>query len=404
MTRDSRAAAKHSKDGPQARRLLALAAIYDGATRTEAAKIGGVGLQVVRDWVLKFNVRGPDGLIDRKARGQPPRLNEAHRAALAAILESGPIPAVHGVVRWRIVDLCQWIFEEFRVVVAEQTLSRVLRAMGYRKLSARPRHHAQAEGAIEEKSFPARLEEIGCKKGVDPGAIEVWFADEARIGQKNKITRRWAKRGSCPSAPKDQRTASAYIFGAICPKDGKGAALVMPRCDTEAMTLHLAEIATQIAPGAHAALLVDQAGWRLSARLTVPPNITLIPLPAKCPELNPQENVWQFMRDNWLSNRSSNPMTRSSTTAATPGTSSSTSPGKSCPSDCANGPTGSDQRVSGTSCAVPECNGASSFLSCQEEDVLWQAFCMAAPARRRVFEPSSKRRKRAPAPLQRATT
>ena len=77
----------------------------------------------------------------------------------------------------------------------------------------------------------------------------------------------------------------------------------MPRCDTEAMNLHLAEIATQIAPGAHAAILVDQAGWHLSAGLIVPPNITLIPLPAKCPELNPQENVWQFMRENWLSNR-----------------------------------------------------------------------------------------------------
>ena len=145
-----RAAAKRSKDGRQARRLLALAAIYDGATRTEAAKIGGVGLQVVRDWVVKFNAHGPDGLIDRKAPGQPPRLNEAHRAALAAIIESGPIPAIHRVVRWRIVDLCQWIFEEFRVVVAKPTLSRELRAMGYRKLSARPRHHAQVAGAIED--------------------------------------------------------------------------------------------------------------------------------------------------------------------------------------------------------------------------------------------------------------
>jgi hypothetical protein len=110
----------------------------------------------------------------------------------------------------------------------------------------------------------------------------------ARIGQKNKITRRWAKRGARPIAPKDQRTASAYIFGAICPKDGKGAALIMPRCDTQAMNLHLAEIATQIAPGAHAALLVDQAGWHLSGSLIVPSNITLIALPAKCPELNPQ--------------------------------------------------------------------------------------------------------------------
>jgi transposase len=77
----------------------------------------------------------------------------------------------------------------------------------------------------------------------------------------------------------------------------------MPRCDLHAMTLHLAEIATKIAPGAHAVLLVDQAGWHMSNRLIVPPSITIMPLPAKCPELNPVENLWQFMRDNWLSNR-----------------------------------------------------------------------------------------------------
>src|SRR6202035_5314819 len=149
-----RVAAKRSKDGPQARRLLALAAIYEGASRSEAAKIGGVTLQIVRDWVLKFNAHGPDGLIDRKPPGQPPRLNDTYRVALAAIIESGPIPAVHGVVRWRIIDLCQWIYEEFRVVVAKQTLSRELRAMGYRKLSARPRHHAQAADEIEDLKNP----------------------------------------------------------------------------------------------------------------------------------------------------------------------------------------------------------------------------------------------------------
>jgi transposase len=144
-----RAAARRSKDGPQARRLLALAAIYDGASRTEAARIGGVTLQIVRDWVLKFNQHGPDGLIDRKAPGQPSRLNDTHRAALARIIESGPTPAIHGVVRWRIIDLCQWLWDEFGVSIAEQTLGRELRAMRFRKLSARPRHHAQAEGAIE---------------------------------------------------------------------------------------------------------------------------------------------------------------------------------------------------------------------------------------------------------------
>ena len=141
--------ARESKDANQVRRLLALAAIYDGAMRIEAAELGGVTLQIIRDWVLKFNARGPDGLIDRKAPGQPPRLNEQHCAALAAAIESGPMPAVHGVVRWRIIDLCQWLWDEFQVSVSKQTLGRVLREMGYRKLSARPRHHAQAEGVID---------------------------------------------------------------------------------------------------------------------------------------------------------------------------------------------------------------------------------------------------------------
>lgn len=145
-----RAAARASKDAGQTRRLLALAEIYEGARRSQAAEIGGVTLQIVRDWVVKFNAFGPDGLIDKKAPGQPPLLNADHRAALAAIIESGPNPAVHGLVRWRIVDLCQWTFEELGVSVSPQTMSRVLRSMNYRKLSARPRHHAQAEGAIED--------------------------------------------------------------------------------------------------------------------------------------------------------------------------------------------------------------------------------------------------------------
>jgi transposase len=145
-----RVIARKAKDGPQARRLLALAAVYEGATRIAAAKIGGVTLQIVRDWVMKFNAHGPDGLINKKAPGQPSKLKNIHRAALAKIIEEGPIPAIHGVVRWRLIELCQWIFEEFRITISVQTLSRELRTMGFCKLSARPRHHAQADGAIED--------------------------------------------------------------------------------------------------------------------------------------------------------------------------------------------------------------------------------------------------------------
>ena len=147
--------ARKTKSAPQARRLLALAAIYEGASRTEAARIGGVTLQIVRDWVVKFNAHGPEGLIDRKPPGQPSRLTDDHRSALAAIIESGPIPAVHGVVRWRLVDLIQWLWDEHRVAISKQTLSREVRALGYRKLSARPRHHAKSDAAVAALKKPS---------------------------------------------------------------------------------------------------------------------------------------------------------------------------------------------------------------------------------------------------------
>lgn len=101
----------------------------------------------------------------------------------------------------------------------------------------------------------------------------------------------------------DQRTKSTWIFGAICPERGVGAALVLPRCNAEAMQWHLEEISSQVKPGAHAVLIVDQAAWHTTEKLIVPSNITIMPLPPRSPELNPVENIWQFMRDNWLSNR-----------------------------------------------------------------------------------------------------
>lgn len=152
-----RALAKGSRDPDQTRRLLALSAIYAGGARSEAAALGGVGLQTVRDWVLAFNTDGPDGLIGGKAPGARPRLNADLRAALKALVEEGPMPAAHGVVRWRLADLAQILFEDHGVSVSEQTLSRVLRAMGYRKLSARPRHHAQEPGASPAFKKPSPL-------------------------------------------------------------------------------------------------------------------------------------------------------------------------------------------------------------------------------------------------------
>lgn len=133
--------------------------------------------------------------------------------------------------------------------------------------------------------------------------LEIWFQDEARIGQKNGLVRQWARRGSRPRQPADQRYENAYLFGAICPARGTAAALALPYANTAAMQLHLDEIARHVAKGAHAVVLLDRAGWHTTANLDIPENITPILLPSRAPELNPVENIWQFMRANWLSNR-----------------------------------------------------------------------------------------------------
>jgi len=153
---------------------LALAEIYDGGSRTKAARIGSVGLQTIRDWVVRFNACGPEGLIDAKAPGNTCKLNDSQREALANIAESGPTPAIHGVVRWRLKDLAMWVWEEFQISVSETTLSRELRALGYRKLSARPRHYAQNPEALEafKNVWPA------------PSASGLWRGDLTGLRQR----------------------------------------------------------------------------------------------------------------------------------------------------------------------------------------------------------------------------
>ena len=130
--------------------------------------------------------------------------------------------------------------------------------------------------------------------------IEIWFQDEARIGQKNGLVRQWARRGTRPTQPADQRYESAYLFGAVCPARGVGAALVLPFADTDAMQRHIDEIALHVARGAHAVLLLDRAGWHTTGNLVWPKNVTPILLPSRSPELNPVEQVWQYLRANWL--------------------------------------------------------------------------------------------------------
>ncbi|HEY4043678.1 MAG TPA: IS630 family transposase [Rhodopila sp.] len=132
--------------------------------------------------------------------------------------------------------------------------------------------------------------------------VEIWYQDEARVGQKGSLSYVWSAVGSRPAMVRDNRHDTAYIFGAICPARGIGAAIVTPTVNTYCMNLHLAEISTQVAPGALAAVICDGAGWhQTGGSLKLPGNIVLIPLPPYSPELNSMENVWEYLRANRLS-------------------------------------------------------------------------------------------------------
>ncbi|RAI33063.1 IS630 family transposase [Rhodoplanes serenus] len=301
---DLRRFAARARTGAQARRLLALAAVLDGMNRAEAARIGGMDRQTLRDWAHRFNQHGPDGLVDIKPVGRRPRLSDEHKQILKQLVEDGPDPETDGVVRWRCVDLKRVVRDRFGIDLSEVSLGRVLKQLGFSRISARPRHPMQDPEAIAtfKKNFPAMVAEV--VSTLAPGTpVEVWFQDEMRIGQKNSLVYQWAKTGSRPRQPKDQRYANAYVFGAVCPSRDTGVALIMPQADTEAMQAHLDAIGEAVAPGAHALLILDKAGWHTTGKLEPPANITLLPLPPACPELNPAENIWQYLRNNYLGNR-----------------------------------------------------------------------------------------------------
>ena len=154
-SKELRRLASRVKNAGQARRLLAIAAVLDGAARDEAAKIGGMDRQTLRDWVIRFNEQGPDGLINKSAPGAPGKLAEEHKAFLARLVEEGPIPAVHGVVRWRACDLIMRLHEEFGISVSDDTVYRALKELGFSHVSARPKAYKQGPEAVEafKKTF-----------------------------------------------------------------------------------------------------------------------------------------------------------------------------------------------------------------------------------------------------------
>jgi transposase len=299
---DLRAFAAKCRDTAQSRRLLAIAMVLDGSSRLEAARQTGMDRQTLRDWVHRYNETGVAGLMSRRPPGPTPKLTAAQMAELRELVVAGPDPKKHQVVRWRCVDLCAEVTRRFSVTVPERTIGKWLRKLKLTRLQPRP-YHPKKDAAAQEafkKNFSSILKEalLSTTAGTP---IEIWHQDEARVGQKGTHTYVWGPVGSRPPMVRDNRHDTAYLFGAICPARGVGAAMITPTANTECMNLHLKEISTRVAPGACAALLCDGAGWhQRGGELELPDNIVMITLPAYSPELNPMENVWAYLRANKL--------------------------------------------------------------------------------------------------------
>jgi transposase len=244
-----------------------------------------------------------DGLATLTSPGRPRLLTPSQAEELRQVVTKGSDLSKDGVVRWRCVDLVKQSSVRFCVrEVHPSTMGKWLRRLRLTKMTARPFHPKKNKDAqkafmenfktIVEEKLPGEVKE----KGIP---LEIWFQDEARVGQQGTLSRLWAPIGSRPAVARDNRRASTYIYGAICPCRRVGAAIVIGTANTEAMNEHLKEISAQVAPGAHAVLVCDGAGWHAKSKgIVVPFNVTLVTLPAYSPELNPMENVWEYLRDN----------------------------------------------------------------------------------------------------------
>src|ERR1700726_4590351 len=281
--------ARH-ESGRVCQRVLMIANMLEGMEHEEAARLAGLSRSAAYEWHNRYEEDGIEGLRDRPRPGRQPRVDAVTSARFKERMVAGAALERDGVVAFRGVDAQR----EHLPAAASDKVELVGTA------ASPPGGRCDGASGVFA-TLGLQLERVRAAQARGT-RVEVWFQDEARIGQKNSLTRVWGQTGSRPAAPKDLGFASAYLFGAVCPSQGKAAALIMPICNTAAMNHHLSEISSQVAADAHAAVILDRAGWHRSQGLVVPGNITLLELPPYSPELNPVERIWHYLRSHWLAN------------------------------------------------------------------------------------------------------
>src|SRR5271167_4118159 len=245
------------ESGRVCQRVLMIANLLEGMEHEAAARLAGLSRSAAYEWHNRYEENGLEGLRDRPRPGRQPRVDAVTSARFKERIVAGAELERDGVVAFRGVDAQRILKEEFAIDCSLSSTYRLLHRIKLSWLAPRPRHPEADATAQAEFS---QLERVRAAQA--PGTrVEVGFQDEARVGQKNTLTRVWGQTGSRPAAPKDLGFASAYVFGAVCPSQGKAAALIMPICNTAAMNHHLCEISSQVAADAHAVVILDGASW-----------------------------------------------------------------------------------------------------------------------------------------------
>nr|WP_088568936.1 MULTISPECIES: IS630 family transposase [Colwellia] len=282
-------------------RLMALSHIKDGANNTQAARNLHISRRIVNDWVKKFYAQGLDGLKEKPRSGRPCGLDQQQLTQLSEYIRKNSIKESGG--RLKAQTLVTYIAQEFTIEYTIFNVYRLLHQLGFSWITSRSRHPKQSIKIQEDfKKFEMEMI-LTIPWNVRLKNVDVWFQDEARFGQKNTTTRLWAIKGTRPRAVKQQQFEYAYLFGAVCPATGDTEALIAPCMNMDVMEKHLALISKRIPEGRHGVIVVDGAAWHQAYLADKFDNLSIIKLPPYSPELNPIEQVWQWLRQNELANR-----------------------------------------------------------------------------------------------------
>jgi transposase len=281
-------------------KFLALHHLQSGKLLKDVADIVLYDEKAVRCWLRRFIEFDYEGLIEKAGRGQRPRLPKEKEEEFRDELDKLYEKRKGG--RIKVDDIQKLLLDKFDCNYSHSGVYTLLDRINIVWITGRSKHPKHNEKLIEnfKENFPDEV--IKIKKELDNDKIEIWWQDESRVGQQGSLSRVWATKGTRPRVVRQRQFLNTYIFGACCPEKDKGCALILPECHTGMMQLHLDEISKNVEDGFHAIVIIDSASWHTTEALNIPNNISLSPLPAYSPELNPMEQVWQKIKGDSLTN------------------------------------------------------------------------------------------------------